>query len=219
MRKTLVVCAAVALALLGAAPTALASPFHHHGRGHAHQQRNDWSSDESDDPGDDSPDTGQPDTVPLATDNATDEAGVTGGTVLSGTQQTVQIQLTGYGAPDNNPAGSKTISQPVIHSQAGGTCTFANPVTFASPGSAGSTEFPKGQRVYFPKLRCYGISEDSGATKMSTRHIDIYTGDGPKSVTDKCESNLTGPTSVIVNPPANEPVTAGPLSSSTGCHF
>lgn len=217
MRKTLVVCAAIALALLGATPTALAQDFgHHHGRGHAHQQRS-WSSDDGDDSGDDSPDTGQPDTVPLATDNATDEAGVTGGTVLSGTQQSVKIQLTAYGAPDNNPAGSKTISQPTIHQQAGGSCTFADPVSFASPGSAGSTEFPKGQRVYFPSLKCYGVSEDSGATKMSIKHIDIYAGDGPASITDKCESDLTGPTTVIVNPVAGKPVVTGPLSTSSGC--
>lgn len=133
-----------------------------------------------------------------------------------GAAQTIQIQLTGYGAPDNTPPGSKTISMPVIHSQAGGTCTWADPVTFASPGSAGSTEFPKGERVYFPKLRCVGISEDSGATKESIKHIDIYTGDGPRSVTDECESSLTGPTTVEVNPPRTVAVTAGPLSDASG---
>jgi hypothetical protein len=135
--------------------------------------------------------------------------------VATGPAKTLTIRLTGYGAPDNTPAGSKTISMPTIHSQAGGTCTHADPVTFASPGSAGSTEFAKGTIVYFPSLRCYGISEDSGASAPAP-HIDIYTGDGPKSVTDACESALTGQTSVIVNPPATEPVTAGPLSTSSG---
>lgn len=137
----------------------------------------------------------------------------------TGDSQTIMIQLTGYGFADNTPANSKTISMPVIHQEAGGTGTFADPITFASPGHAGSTEFPKGQIVYFPSLKRYGISEDSGATKMSIMHIDIYTGDGPKSVTDKCESNLTGKTSVIVNPPDGEPVTPGPLSDENGCNF
>lgn len=216
MFRRALLCALV-LTLVTAAP-ALASPRHHNPR---HHTMTSWSvgrddrSDTEDDSSDDSSDSGSSD----STDDTAPDTGVpgaAGGVVASGTAQSVQIQLTGYGAPDNNPAGSKTISMPTIHSQAGGTCTHADPVTFASPGSAGSTEFPKGQIVYFPSLKCFGISEDSGATKMSIKHIDIYTGDGPKGVTDKCESALTGRTSVIVNPPANEPVTAGPLSSSNG---
>lgn len=152
-----------------------------------------------------------------STDDGGDQPAAGGGTVLDGPEQTIDIELTGYGAPDNNPRNSKTISMPVIHQEAGGSCSFADPVTFASPGSAGSTEFPKGTRVYFPSLQCYGISEDSGASKMGTKHIDIYTGDGPASVTDDCESDLTGPTTVIVNPVDGKPVVAGPLSTASGC--
>jgi hypothetical protein len=133
-----------------------------------------------------------------------------------GAAQTIQIALTGYARADNTPPDSTTISMPVIHQQAGGTCTWADPVTFASPGSAGSTEFPKGERVYFPKLKCVGISEDSGATKESVKHIDIYTGNGPASVTGPCEDALTGPATVEVNPPRSVSVIAGPLSDSTG---
>lgn len=129
------------------------------------------------------------------------------------------IQLTGYGAADNTPAGSKTISMPTIHAEAGGNCTYSDPVTFASPGQAGATEFPQGVKVYFPKLRCYGISEDSGATRESVPHIDIYTGDGPRSVTDRCEEGLTGATSVVVSPPRGEPVNPGPLSGPDGCSY
>lgn len=134
----------------------------------------------------------------------------------TGTAQTMQIQLTGYAAADNTPAGSRTISMPVVHQEAGGTCTHSDPVTFASPGSAGSTEFPRGQIIYFPKLKCFGISEDSGATQESIKHIDIYTGSGSGGVTGPCEDALTGPTTVIVNAPATEPVIAGPLSSGPG---
>jgi hypothetical protein len=151
-------------------------------------------------------------TAPDAT-TATPAAGL----VPGGTQET--IMRTGYAAADNNPAGSTTISQPVIHSKAGGTCTNSDPTTFASPGSAGSTEFPKGERVYFPDLQCYGISEDSGATKESVKHIDLWSGNQAKSITDKCESDITGSTTIIVNPPSNEPVNPGALTTASGCHF
>jgi hypothetical protein len=134
-----------------------------------------------------------------------------------GPAQTIQIQLTGYARADNTPPDSTTISMPVIHQQAGGTCTYADPTTFASPGSAGSTEFPRGQRVYIPKIRCYGISEDSGATAESVKHIDFYVGNGPASETGPCEDQITGPTSIIVNPPPGEPVTAGEVATAAGC--
>jgi hypothetical protein len=208
---------AVLVTSVTAAP-ALASPGHNHN--HRHRTMTSWSDqrgdrgDPDDSSDDDSDDSGSDDNTDATTPD-TGTASPAGGVVASGPAKTITIRLTGYGAPDNTPAGSKTISMPTIHSQAGGTCTHADPVTFASPGSAGSTEFAKGTIVYFPSLKCYGISEDSGASAPAP-HIDIYTGDGPKSVTDSCESALTGQTSVIVNPPANEQVTVGPLSSSSG---
>lgn len=225
MLRRLFVAAVVLVALLGAAFPAYA---HHHKHHHHHHKHHHSSSDsggpggrsKSDSSSDSSSSSSSGDDASTAdTPGDTSTAmPATGAVAASGPQQSTMIQLTGYGAPDNNPAGSKKISQPVIHQQAGGSCTFSDPVTFASPGSAGSTEFPKGQKVYFPKIKCYGISEDSGATKESIKHIDIYTGDGPKSVTDKCESDLTGKTNIIVNPPAGEPVNPGPLSTSSGCH-
>jgi hypothetical protein len=245
MNRPLVLSLIVTASLLVLTPAAIASPrpdhsHRHHdssdwagsgdGRGDLHRRDAVWSfydnrddddSDSSDDSSDDS-DSDSSDEATTGTGGAilapeTGTQAVAGGTILSGAEQSVKIQLTAFAAPDNNPAGSKTISQPTIHSQAGGSCTFSDPVSFASPGSAGSTEFPKGQRVYFPSLKCYGVSEDSGATKMSIKHIDIWAGDGPASITDKCESDLTGPTTVIVNPAAGKPVVSGPLSTSSGC--
>lgn len=201
---------ALAVCICTATPALAAGQHHHH---HSGQQQQDDQPDNSTDPSTDPAPQGQfsdpggdlPFPVPAAPQ------------ATSGPAQTVQIQLTGYGAPDNTPAGSKTISMPVIHQEAGGTCTYADPTTFASPGSAGSTEFPKGERVYIGKIRCYGISEDSGATAESVKHIDFYTGDGPGSVTGPCEDEITGPTSIIVNPPPGEPAIAGPLSTASGC--
>lgn len=198
-----------------------AEPKHHHQHGQQSQPQDDPSQDNSSD-GDDSSSDPMPqvqtpsddgDQPLIAAPPAVD------GLSNQGPAQTVQIQLTGYAKADNTPPGSTTISMPVIHQQAGGTCTFKDPTTFASPGSAGSTEFPKGERVYIPKLRCYGISEDSGATAESVKHIDFYTGSGPGSVTGPCEDAFTGPTSVIVNPPATEPALPGPISNETTCRF
>jgi hypothetical protein len=219
VRKALVLSAAIALALLGAAPVASASPFGHHGRGHAHHQRDSWSSDDEDISGDDSPDTDQPDTVTPSADTTTGQAAAAGGTVRSGAAQTITAELTGFAAADNNPAGSTTISQGVIHQQAGGTGTFQDPLTAASPGSAGSTESPKGTRFYLPSVHRYVIIEDSGATKMSHLHLDVWNGTGSKSVTDKCESDMTGTFQIIRNPAAGLVVHPGPLADSSGCHF
>jgi hypothetical protein len=190
MRKLCVFVAVLLTVMAGASPASARTHHHFHSKKHSTWDTSStWSSSSS-----------------------SDDTAVT-------TPAAVQVQLTGYGAPDNTPAGSRTISMPTVHEEAGGNCTYGDPVTFASPGKAGSTEFPRGERVYFPKLRCYGISEDSGATKESLPHIDIYTGDGPKGVTDECEQGLTGETSVIVSPPPGEPVNPGPLSSPSGCSF
>lgn len=219
MGKTLLVCAAATLALLTTAPAAYANPGHHHGRGHS-VQRDDSSDDSSDDSGDDSSSSDQPDTVTPSTDNTANTAtGVTGGTVQSGTQQTITAEITGYSFQDNTPPGSAEISMPVLHSKAGGTGTFQDPITTAVPGSASSPETAKGTRIYVAKLRRYFIVEDSGASKASGKHFDLYVdGQGfSKSASDACMNSYTGSSQIIVNPPAGEPVTVGPLTGSNGC--
>lgn len=108
---------------------------------------------------------------------------------------------------------------PVLHSKAGGTGTYADPITTAVPGSSSSAETPKGTRIYVAKLRRYFVVEDSGATKESVRHFDLYV-DGQefsKSASDACMNSYTGNVPVIINPPAGEPVTVGPLTGSNGC--
>jgi hypothetical protein len=108
---------------------------------------------------------------------------------------------------------------PVIHKTAGGTGSFADPITAATPGHAGSTESPKGARFYIPKVHRYVIVEDSGASKFSQPHLDVWNGTASGSITNKCESDMTGTFPIIKNPPAGELVHAGPLADATGCHF
>jgi hypothetical protein len=218
VRKALVLSAAVALALLGTAPTALASPFHHHGRGHAHQYSR--SSDDGDNSGDDSPDTGQPDTVTPSADTSSSQAAAAGGTVRSGAAQTITAELTAYDFSDNQGGSNSTICCAKLHQQAGGTGTFADPITTAVPGSGGSgMQTPAGTRIYVPSLAAYFIVEDSGATPTSRTRFDLWLDGRGLSSASACMDRVTRTTTVIINPPAGKPVGhVGPLGDASGCH-
>lgn len=209
---------ALVIALLGPA-VAFADQGHHHGHhgphGRVFQDRSDsdyGNDDDSDvsDPGDDSNDS----------DSATDATPASaGGTVSSGAQQSITAEITGYSYQDNTPPGSAEISMPVLHSKAGGTGTYADPITTAVPGGAGNPETAKGTRIYVAKLKRYFIVEDSGASKASSKHFDLYV-DGAgfsKSDSDACMNSYTGSAQVILNPPAGEPVTVGALTQKGGC--
>ena len=147
---------------------------------------------------------------------------------------TLQAYVTGYSYWDNTPPGSADISHPVIHTKAGGTGTFANPVTLAVGhsiiGGKDILDYPAGTKFYLPYLQKYAIVEDTcgdgSAPQNGPCHsgyqghvwIDLYV-DGAgtsRSVSDTCMNNITDIHNVIVNPGAQYPVTAGSLSA-TGC--
>lgn len=133
---------------------------------------------------------------------------------------TITAELTGYSYQDNNPPGSADICCGVIHQKAGGTGTFADPITTAVPGSGGrGMETPVGTRLYVPKLKRYFVVEDSGATKMRTRHFDLWVdGQGfSKRASDRCMDSFTGRAQVILNPGPGLPVIVGPLTGRNGC--
>lgn len=186
-----------------------------------YSSRDDEDTSDSGSDGADESDTGDSttDTGSDVTDPVTGTQAVTGGTVATGTQQTITADLTGFAKFDNSPANSVTISQPVIHQTAGGSGTFQDPITAASPGSAGSTESPKGTRFYLPSVHRYVIIEDSGASKMSHLHLDVWNGTVAGSITTKCESDMTGTFQIIRNPPPGLTVHPGPLATESGCHF
>jgi hypothetical protein len=139
------------------------------------------------------------------------------------TSRTYYVTL--YGWPDNSPPGG-AIAYPTLHSTAGGTGTFANPITFATDRS----ELAPGTKVYYPFLKRYFIMEDDcaqcdqdwtggGSHKF---HIDLWVG-GQGGNTNKvlaCEDALTRSGTVIVDPPSTEPVTSGSLfnSSANTCY-
>jgi hypothetical protein len=103
--------------------------------------------------------------------------------------RTLLIWLTGYSWQDNTPPGSAIVSHPILHQRAGGTGTFNDPITVASPGDSDTMAFPAGSRFYLPTVRRYVIVEDSGASPApagTDGHLDMWVDGqgGTKSASD-----------------------------------
>ena len=128
---------------------------------------------------------------------------------------------TAYDYQDNTPSNSSAISNPVIHSQAGGTGTYADPITVAVDHlSGGQLQFPKGTRFYVPNIRAYLIAEDTtGETAPGTIHLDMWAGGQTSSQSSAydCMSHVTGHYLVIENPASNYTVVPGPLAANNAC--
>jgi hypothetical protein len=124
------------------------------------------------------------------------------------------MYVTFYGWPDNDPPGD-AISYPGLHQVAGGTGTYADPITIATDAQ----EITPGTRVYVPSLQKYFIMEDECAECVSDwnnkreYHIDLWVGGGGVKVSTVLaqENKLTRTAPVVVNPPGNEPVNKVPL--------
>ena len=129
--------------------------------------------------------------------------------------------VTAYSYHDNNPPGSAAISNPVIHRQAGGKGTFADPITVAvANGSNGGLQFAAGTKFYVPNLRAYLIAEDKiGGSSGSRVHLDVWAGgqSSSESSADSCMSRVTGNYLVIRNPASNYAVVPGPLAANNTC--
>ncbi|MBO3748205.1 carbohydrate-binding protein [Streptosporangiaceae bacterium NEAU-GS5] len=145
--------------------------------------------------------------------------------------------LTFYGWYDNTPPGGD-IAYPQIHSTAGGSGTFSDPITFATA----TAELSAGTKVYVPRVKKYFIMEDScqecgedwsghgpnGGPGLY--HIDLWLGGKGGSAFDAidCEDALTHynadstPTleDVIVSPASGLPYDSTPLfNTSTGACY
>jgi len=139
---------------------------------------------------------------------------------------------TAYTWFDNTPVGSATISHPVLHKTAGGTGTYADPITIAVGHSLATgkdiLDFPAGTRVYLPDVRRYFIVEDTCGDgndpengpchegtnangTNSTVWIDMWIGgqsmdsDGA----DNCASRVTNIRTAVFNPASNYAVAPG----------
>jgi 3D (Asp-Asp-Asp) domain-containing protein len=132
------------------------------------------------------------------------------------------VVVTFYGAADNDPPGSTEIAHPNgPHQEAGGTGTYADPLSLAADPRA----IQVGTRVYYPQLRKYFVMEDDCAQCITdwrssrTPHIDLWTGDYQGSALLACENALTpdGLVPVELNPPPGRPVDPRPLFNGRGC--
>jgi hypothetical protein len=135
---------------------------------------------------------------------------------------TYTMEVTFYGWADNSPPGNaisypKNGGFPTVHDAAGGTGTFADPITFATDKS----ELAPGTRVYVPFIEKYLVMEDdcaqcdsdwSGSMK---RHIDVWmnsNGTESSNALIMCEDQWTQSAAMVeVNPPAGRTVTTDPL--------
>jgi hypothetical protein len=140
--------------------------------------------------------------------------------------------LTGYSYWDNTPAGSSDISNPVIHQKAGGTGTYADPVTLAVghtiTGGKDILDYKEGTKFYVPNLRKYFIVEDTCGDGNTPQNgpchsgyqghvwLDLYV-DGAtasRSQSDSCMNAITDIHTVIQNPASSYAVIAGDLSAN-----
>jgi hypothetical protein len=132
------------------------------------------------------------------------------------------VYLTFYGWPDNSPPGNaiaypKSDGFSTVHDGAGGTGTYADPITFASD----KAEFPVGTLLFAPVLKKYLVMEDDCAecdtdwTGAQKWHIDVWmnsnaTDDGNAVLA--CEDRWTQTTTTVeVNPPPGRDATTPPL--------
>jgi hypothetical protein len=145
--------------------------------------------------------------------------------VSTGPAKTLKIWLTGYSYQDNTPRRSSIVSHPILHKQAGGTGTYADPITVASSGTKDDMAFKAGTRFYLPSVKRYVIVEDSGASKAPADddgHLDMWVDGqgGSKSASDKCMDAITSTSAqAIENPPPNEPVMPGPITQNGQCNI
>lgn len=139
---------------------------------------------------------------------------------------------TAYTWYDNTPVGSATISHPILHSTAGGTGTYNDPITIAVGHSTATgkdvLDFPAGTRIYLPDVRRYFIVEDScgdgddpqggpchQGTNVegtnSTIWIDMWIGGRSTDAegADRCASRVTDVHTAVFNPASDYVVASG----------
>jgi 3D (Asp-Asp-Asp) domain-containing protein len=136
-----------------------------------------------------------------------------------GTDQTMEVTF--YGWDDNSPPGNaiaypKCAGYPTIHDAAGGTGTYADPITFATD----KDEIAIGSIVYAPFIEKYLVMEDDCGqcdTDWGSMiwHIDVWmnsNGTEDPTALENCEDQWTQcATTIVLDPPPGLTVTTNPL--------
>jgi hypothetical protein len=135
---------------------------------------------------------------------------------------TYTMYVTFYGWEDNSPPGGaiafgKSDGYPTVHDVAGGTGSYADPLTLATD----RLELAVGTIVYLPFLQKYAMVEDDCVecdtdwTSGKKRHVDVWMNSNGTETTKAlyaCEDHWTqDATSVEVAPPSGRPVDLSPL--------
>lgn len=152
--------------------------------------------------------------------------------ITSGNELRYTAYTTGYAALDNTPPGSTQIDLGGHSGNAGGTGTYANPITLAVGGSLATgkevDDYPYGTKWYVPNLRKYFVAQDfcgDGPTPQNgpchtgfQGHpwIDLYVGASLANAVLTCEDSITDLHLVIQNPASNYAVVPGAVYD-TGC--
>ena len=177
-------------------------------------------------------DSGPADAPPSADASSTDTNPEVDGSRAADARQvadaaaTYTMNVTFYGWDDNSPVGNEIAYPygegfPTVHSVAGGTGSYSDPLTMATD----SAELAVGTLVYMSFAQKYAVMEDdcvecdSDWSTSGVRHIDVWmNSDGTESASalSACESQWTNPSaSVEVNPPENLSVNLSPLFTPT----
>lgn len=143
-----------------------------------------------------------------------------------------QAYTTGYAALDNTPRGSTQIDLGGHSGQAGGTGTYADPITLAVGHSivngVDTGDYPYGTKWYVPNLRKYFSAGDSCGDGNSPQNgpchtgyqgnvwLDLYVGASTQNAVLSCEESITAVHLVIQNPEADYAVVPGAVFD-TGC--
>jgi 3D (Asp-Asp-Asp) domain-containing protein len=145
-------------------------------------------------------------------------------TVEGGT--TTLMKVTFYGWADNSPPGNaiaypKNGGFPTVHDAAGGTGTFADPITFATD----QAEIPIGTIIYIPFIEKYLVMEDDCTecdhdwSNGMHRHVDVWmNSNGTANTADltACEDQWTEDSAAVeIDAPEGLPVTTSPLFDPT----
>jgi hypothetical protein len=143
-----------------------------------------------------------------------------------------QAYTTGYAALDNTPSGSTQIDLGGHSGNAGGTGTYADPITLAVGHSIVNGQdigdYPYGTKWYVPNLRKYFTAADSCGDGNSPQSgpchtgyqghvwLDLYVGASLQNAVLSCEDSVTDLHLVIQNPSPNYAVVSGAVFD-TGC--
>ena len=156
-------------------------------------------------------------------------------TPVSNSSEThITAYLTAYTYWDNTPPGSSQISNPIIHSLAGGTGTYSDPITVAVGhsimGGQDTLDYPAGTKFYVPNLHKYFIVEDTCGDGSTPQNGPCHTGyqghpwldlwidgaTGTRSTADTCANEVTDLHLIIEDPASNYAVTSGSVYNN-GC--